>query len=139
MPVVLSPEVILEEVKRDVKIILGKGTEKPINIRFVKVPEYILGFVKNGEFTIYINEIPYSQARLLGKTYEYLYVIVLHEYLHIIGIADEREVRRISIEMIGKKFGQDTYAYSLAYRLADPRDAYLIKSQKLYGKPHTYI
>ncbi|MCY0860289.1 MAG: hypothetical protein OWQ54_07655 [Sulfolobaceae archaeon] len=139
MPIVISPETILEEIKRDVKYTLQKEIKDKINIKFVNVHEGVLAFVKNGELSIYINETPYMQAKMLGKQYEYLYVIELHEYLHLLGIADEREVRRISIELLEKKFGQNSYAYSLAYRLADPRDMYLIKSQKLYGKPNTYI
>jgi len=135
----ISVDIVLEEIREELKRRLGKDIPKAI-IEFVtNLPPQVLAYVKANDYTIYVNYQQYVRAKNMGYEYEYLYVILLHEYLHIIGIADEREVRRIDLEMIQDKFGENSIAYKIALNLADPRDIYLKESQKIGGKPNTFM
>ncbi|AAY79730.1 hypothetical protein [Sulfolobus acidocaldarius] len=138
-PLTILADVVLNEIRDEIKRRLGKQTPEEVTVRFVEyLPPQILGYVRDGDYTIYVNLQQYTRARSSGYEYEYLYVILLHEYLHLIGIADEREVRRIDLEIIEERFGQNSRAYRIALELADPRDVYLKNSQK-FGRPNTYI
>ncbi|MEM1630310.1 MAG: hypothetical protein QXE39_06415 [Saccharolobus sp.] len=132
-------DIVIEEIKQELRKRLDKEIPNVI-VKFVDyLPPQVLAFVKANDYTIYVNYQQYVRAKSIGYEYEYLYVILLHEYLHIIGIADEREVRRIDLEIIQEKFGEGSRAYKLALNLADPRDVYLKESQKIGGKPNTFM
>ncbi|BFH73071.1 hypothetical protein SJAV_10150 [Sulfurisphaera javensis] len=133
----ISIDIVLEDLKEELK-----KRWKDIPNATVKLVEYlpptVLAYVKANDTTIYVNAQQYLKAKNAGHEYEYLFVILLHEYLHLLGIADEREVRRIDLEIVEEKFGEGSYAHRLALELADPRDIYLKESQKTL-RPHTYI
>ncbi|WP_338602651.1 hypothetical protein V6M85_02650 [Sulfolobus tengchongensis] len=132
-------DIVLNDVREDLKRKLGREIPN-VTIEFVNyLPPQVLAYVRANEYTIYVNYQQYMRAKNMGYEYDYLYVILLHEYLHIIGIADEREVRRIDLEIVKDKFGEDSIAYKLALNLADPRDVYLNESQRLGGKPNTFM
>ncbi|BDC18610.1 hypothetical protein [Acidianus sp. HS-5] len=136
MPFIPDLDIVLNEVKKDVKA--RKGREANARVTLARFNPSVLGFVRAGDDTIYINEIPYSQFRYTQYEHDYLYVVILHEYLHLLGIAEEREVRRITMEIVEDKFGDGSFAYKFSIQLADPIDIYLKDSWR-YGKPHTYI
>ncbi|QIW23790.1 hypothetical protein EWF20_06225 [Sulfolobus sp. S-194] len=134
MPIpLITIDIVLEDIKEELK---KRGKNVPnVSVSLVDyLPDTVLAYVKAGEYTIYVNRQQYLRAKRAGYEYEYLFVILLHEYLHLIGIADEREVRRIDMEIVEEKFGKESLAYKLAIGLADPRD---IREPGL--RPHTYI
>ncbi|MFP3065622.1 hypothetical protein DDW09_03260 [Sulfolobus sp. SCGC AB-777_L09] len=132
-------DIVLEDIKEDLKRKLGKEVPS-ISVKLVDyLPPHILAYVRANDYTIYVNSQQYMRARELGFEYDYLYVLLLHEILHILGIADEREVRRIDLELIEEKFGEESFAYRFALELLDPRDLYLKGSQRLGGKPNTFM
>ncbi|ABP95514.1 hypothetical protein HA72_1356 [Metallosphaera sedula] len=135
MPTLETPYSVLNEVMRDVLRRSGKSAKAEIEL--APFNPSILGFVRAGQDVIYVNTVPLSQVPQSNLS-EYFYVVILHEYLHLLGIADEREVRRITLEMVNEKFGENSFAHNLSLNLVDPRDAMLIQSWKL-GRPHTYM
>ncbi|AWS00316.1 hypothetical protein [Metallosphaera hakonensis] len=135
MPTLETPYSILNEVVRDVLKRSGKSATAEIEL--MPFNPSVLGFVRAGQNTIYVNTVPLMGVDQAHVS-EYLYVVILHEYLHLLGIADEREVRRITLEMVDEKFGQSSFAHNLSLKLADPRDVMLMDSWKT-GKPHTYM
>ncbi|MEM0173620.1 MAG: hypothetical protein QXV69_03190 [Sulfolobaceae archaeon] len=136
MPESFNPEIIAKIVREDL-LRYTNGKYIP-SVRVIVYPfePSILAYVRANEPTIYINSIPLSSTKM--NKAEYLYVVILHEYLHIIGIADEREVRRMTLNIVSDKFGENSEPYKLALSLADPRDIYLINSWKK-GRPMSYI
>ena len=135
MPTLETPSSVLNEVMRDVLRRSGKSARAEIEL--ASFNPSILGFVRAGQDVIYVNTVPLSQVPQ-SDLFEYFYVVILHEYLHLLGIADEREVRRITLEMVDEKFGENSFAHNLSLNLVDPRDAMLMQSWKL-GRPHTYM
>ncbi|AWR96906.1 hypothetical protein DFR86_04595 [Acidianus sulfidivorans JP7] len=131
-------DIVLNDIRKVVKEKLGKEIEDVRVMLVDYLPRSILAYVRANQYTIYVNYQEYIRAKNMGYDYEYLFVVMLHEYLHLLGIADEREVRRIDLEIIQDKFKENSIAYNLALSLADPRDIYLKESQK-FGKPNTYI
>lgn len=131
-------DIVLEEVKKEVKHKLGKEVPNAKVALVNYLPPSVLAYVRANDTTIYVNYQQYMRARAMGYEGEYLFVILLHEYLHLVGIADEREVRRIDLEIIQEKFGENSIAYRIALELADPRDVQLKESQK-FGRPHTFM
>lgn len=134
MPIpLISFDLVLEDIKSE----LRKRWNKLPNAKVELVdylPPTVLAFVRAGDYTIYVNRQQYLQAKEAGYEYAYLFVILLHEYLHLVGIADEREVRRIDLDIIEEKFGRDSLPYKIAMSLADPRDIHIDNL-----RPHTYI
>ncbi|EZQ07067.1 MULTISPECIES: hypothetical protein [Acidianus] len=137
MPTVsVLPDTVLEKVRIDVKARMGKEIVVD-GIQFAKFNPNVLAFVRAGSNVIFVNEIPYY--RIVNNTqyaYEYLYVILLHEYLHLLGIADEREVRRITMELVKENFSETSYAFRLSSNLAFPEDVELMKDRRFI---HTYM
>ncbi|ARM75493.1 hypothetical protein [Acidianus manzaensis] len=131
-------DIVLNDIRRVVKDKLGKEVEG-VKVMVVNyLPPTILAYVKANDNTIYVNYQQYMRAKNMGYEYEYLFVVILHEYLHLVGIADEREVRRIDLEIVQDKFKENSIAYRIALDLTDPRDIYLKESQK-FGRPNTFM
>jgi hypothetical protein len=136
MPSYSNPDLIASEVRDLLQRRLGRVVPKA-RVVLTRVRPGVLAFVRAGENVIYLNEIPYRSFS--GDVSQYLFVVILHEYLHLVGVADEREVRRITLDVIEETFGEDSTAYRLAQNLADPRDIYLRESWKQFGRPNTYM
>jgi len=132
MPSISSPNTILIEVQDDVLKRMGKRAEA--YIQFASFNPSILGFVRAGSNVIYVNEIPYRRVAIDSeKSHDYLYVVILHEYLHLIGIADEREVRKITLEIVGNKFGENSNAFSFSKMLTFPEDVKIMENRKYFS------
>jgi len=100
---------------------------------FVRTRRDVLGYVKAGSRVIKVNLDAYRRyidVEGAAASEEYLFVVLLHEYLHIMGIFDEREVRRISMEIAERVFGRGSRAVRIAEALADPRDIFVRKVVK---------
>jgi hypothetical protein len=135
MPPTFTPEDILKEVRKDVLKVFGRTVEARVKV--APLNPSILGFVRAGEDLIYVNSVPISQVEQEYLS-QYLYVVILHEYLHMLGIADEREVRRMTLDLVNERFGERSFAYKMASELADRRDIYLRESWRR-GRPQTYM
>jgi hypothetical protein len=126
-------EAILLEVRKAIREYFGRDPGEADAI-FVRTRRDILGYVEPGSRIIRINVETYRkyiEAEGPEASTEYLFVIILHEYLHIMGIYDEREVRRISMEIAERVFGKHSRAMKIAESLADPRDIFI----KRIGRP----
>jgi hypothetical protein len=137
MPYSISPQEVADEVRRDLVSLMDRPVPRA-EVQIVRVPDQVLAFVRAGTTIINVNEAPFLRANYSGLGREYLYVVLTHEYMHIIGVADEREVRRMTLEVVGKKFGEDGPAFRIAKELADPRDVRLWESHKEFS-PHTFM
>ncbi len=126
-------EAILTSVRKAVRDYFGRDPGDAEAI-FVKTRRDVLGYVEFGSRVIKINAEAYRRyLEIEGPeaSTEYLFVVILHEYLHIMGIYDEREVRRISMEIVERVFGKHSRAMKIAESLADPRDIFI----KRIGRP----
>ncbi len=134
----LDIRMILSSVRKAIRDYFGKDPGEA-GITFVKAGRSVLGYVEWGSRVIKINwDIYRSFIDMEGidASTEYLFVVVLHEYLHLMGIFDEREVRRISMNIVERVFGKSSRASRIAEMLADPRDLFL----KRFGKaPSPYL
>ncbi len=115
---------ILYSVRKAIRDYFGRDPGNA-GVAFVKTRRDVLGYVEWGSRVIKINSDAYRNfidMEGIDASAEYLFVVVLHEYLHIMGIFDEREVRRISMDIVERVFGRNSRASRIAERLADPRD-----------------
>lgn len=119
-----DPESILLLVRRAIIDYFGRDPGDA-RVIFTRTRGDVLGYVEWGSRVIKINSDAYRRfIEMEGAeaSSEYLFVVILHEYLHIMGILDEREVRRISMEIVERVFGKNSRASRIAEWLADPRD-----------------
>jgi len=97
-------------------------------VRETEVNPKILGYTITGSDVIFINKIPLQSVKEgYGEEVanSYLFVVLLHEYLHVLGIYDEREVRKITLEVVNE-IG-DKNALKFAEQLAFPYDVQIIR------------
>ncbi len=78
------------------------------------------GFHYVGSNVIVINRIPLERIRQTDpELYKpYVFHVLLHEYIHTLGFLDEKEVRRIALDISRQLFGDDHLTTQVA---ADPR------------------
>ncbi|MEM0439281.1 MAG: hypothetical protein QXX84_01945 [Sulfolobales archaeon] len=134
----LDVRMILLSVRKAIRDYFGRDPGEA-GVVFVKAGRGVLGYVELGSRIIKINADAYRSfidAEGVDASTEYLFVVMLHEYLHIMGILDEREVRRISMDIVERVFGKGSRASRIAEMLADPRDLIL---RRLGKTPSPYI
>ncbi|BCU66749.1 hypothetical protein HS7_01860 [Sulfolobales archaeon HS-7] len=134
MPTLLSPLLVLNDVRRDIDRKYQRVVEY-VDVSVIPFDPRILGFIREGSNTIFVNAIPLERAM---DKYEHLYVVLTHELIHMSGVADEREVRKMTMDLIEEKFSPNSYAYTLAQSLLDPVSKFLRDSWKK-GRPNTFI
>lgn len=121
---------VLGDVRKAIASHLGRDPGDA-EVVFVKAREDLLGYVELGSRKIRINVGPlakYVRSEGAEASREYLFVVILHEYLHLMGIVDEREVRRITMEIADRAYGRESRASRIAEALADPRDLFIRRS-----------
>lgn len=121
---------ILGDVRKAIASYMGRDPGDA-EVVFVRTRGNVLGYVELGSRRIRINVGPltrYIRSEGEEASREYLFVVILHEYLHIMGMVDEREVRRITMEIVDRTFGRRSRASRIAEALADPRDLILRRS-----------
>ena len=123
----LDVRMILLSVRKAIRDYFGRDPGEA-GVAFVKAGRGVLGYVELGSRIIKINADAYRSfidAEGVDASTEYLFVVMLHEYLHIMGILDEREVRRISMEIVERVFGKGSRAsrICLLYTSPSPRDS----------------
>ncbi len=131
MPTTASPDIILKEVQEDVYKRYGKVAGA--QLRLTPFNPAVLGFVRQGTNVINVNTIPLNEIPP-NNVREYLYVVVSHEYFHLLGIYDERETRKVTMELVEWKFGDKSYAFYLARNLAFQEDVEIMKARKIFPK-----
>ncbi len=131
MPPTAPPNIVLKEVQEDVYKKYGKVAEA--QVRIIPFNPSVLGFVRLGSNVINVNAIPLSQIPS-NRVHDYLYVVISHEYFHLLGIYDERETRKVTMELVDWKFGEGSYASSLAKNLAFQEDVEIMKARKMFPK-----
>jgi len=80
MPEIFNPEIIANIVRDDLIKYLGKDIPKARIVVYPFNPS-VLAYVRANDLTIYINSIPLSTVGM--NKMEYLYVVILHEYLQL--------------------------------------------------------
>ncbi len=90
------------------------------------MPSYIGAYHVVGSNYIVINRTVLNAIRSLAKSKEeynsYMFVVIMHEYLHSLGITDEMKVRRLTYLICKSLLGEEHIATKLAER--DPADIY---------------
>jgi hypothetical protein len=83
-----------------------------------KLPSYIGAFHTMGTNGIVMNRTTFDMithgARSLREINSYVYSILLHEYLHALGYAEEKEVRKLVYDVSLDAFGPDHPATKIA-------------------------
>jgi len=83
-----------------------------------KLPSHIGAFHTMGTNGIVMNRTTLDmithQARSLREINSYVYSILLHEYLHALGYAEEREVRKLVYDVSLDTFGPEHPATQIA-------------------------
>ncbi len=104
--------------------IVKRIVEEKIGIRraglmlvIADAPPGILAFHEVGSNSIVLNRRHLEQwihGRSRAELNSYIFVILLHEYLHSLGILDEREVRRLVRTIVGEYFDSTHIAVRIA-------------------------
>ncbi|MEM3574739.1 MAG: hypothetical protein QXQ76_03255 [Candidatus Bathyarchaeia archaeon] len=106
-------------VKKAVKAILGKG-RAGLTLVLADLPPNIGAFHSFGSNFIVMNRIALEAMRAGAKegieVKSYIFVILLHEYLHSLGCLDEAQTRRLVYEISKELFGEDHPATRMAAR-----------------------
>ena len=81
-----------------------------LSLYLAYIPKYILAYHIMGSNTIVMNKaildviLPKKDIEYVNS---YIFVVLLHEYLHSLGFYDEFEVRRLTSKIILEAFGED--------------------------------
>jgi hypothetical protein len=88
-----------------------KKSRGGLSLYLVNAPKYILAYHIMGSNLIAINrtvlEALYQITDDIRKINSYIFVVLLHEYLHSLGIYDERLVTKIEFDICQEFFGED--------------------------------
>jgi hypothetical protein len=106
---------IFEKVKKDVKKIYGRQ-RAGLTLGLVEMGMYQGGFIGGMHFhpgtDIIMNKAP---LRMIIKeqpqkvVWGYIYHILLHEYIHSLGVFDERQCRILTLEVTEAVFGETSH------------------------------
>jgi hypothetical protein len=99
------------ELVKDIVYKKYKKSRGGLSLYLVNAPTYILAYHIMGSNLIAINKIIldalYQITEDKRKINSYIFVVLLHEYLHSLGIYDERLVSKIEFEICQEFFGED--------------------------------
>jgi hypothetical protein len=112
-------EEIFKMVKRAVKAFLGKE-RSGLMLVLADLPPEIGAFHSFGSNSIVMNRIALDAIRAGAKgdveVESYIFVVLLHEYLHSLGYLDESQTRMLVYEICKGLFGRDHQATRMASR-----------------------
>lgn len=109
-------ESIFKVVKRIVEERLGLR-RAGLMLIIADAPTGVLAFHEVGSNAIVLNRRHLEQwvhGRVRAELNSYIFVILLHEYLHSLGILDEREVRSLVKTLVGEHFDVNHIASKIA-------------------------
>jgi hypothetical protein len=110
---------IFSVVKRAVREVLGVR-RAGLELLLVDLPGEIGAMHQVGSNAIIMNRrhlqaiMRSSRSRL--EVNSYIFLLLLHEYLHSLGVLDEGEVTALSMKVIREALGEDHPAYKMAPR-----------------------
>jgi len=80
---------------------------------------YLGAFYSFDTNTIVINKRPLNKIKQTKPSLynPYIFHVVLHEYIHSLGILEEKEVRTLAYEITQKYFGKNHLATQIAFNL----------------------
>jgi len=108
---------VFELVKKSAEQSLGRR-RAGLMLYLAKLPTHIGAYHTMGSNGIVMNRTTLDmithQARSLREINSYVYSILLHEYLHALGYAEEREVRRLVYDVTLDAFGPEHPATRIA-------------------------
>jgi predicted Zn-dependent protease with MMP-like domain len=101
---------IFELVKKGVKRSLGRR-RVGLMLYLADLPLNVGAYHALGTNGIVLNramlDIIAKNARTLREINSYVYSILLHEYLHSLGLLDERVIKKLAIKVAIENFGKD--------------------------------
>ncbi|MBS7623665.1 hypothetical protein KEJ39_08365 [Candidatus Bathyarchaeota archaeon] len=108
---------VFEVVRRSVKELLGVE-RRGLELYLRELPLHVGAFHRIGTNIIVMNRtlidlIVESQASI-SEIKSFIYSILLHEYLHSLGVYDELQVRRLTYQISRQTLGEDHPATILA-------------------------
>lgn len=110
---------IFELVREAAERYLGKR-RVGLTLYLADLPTYIGAFYPVGSNTIVMNRVLLdavnSRAESKEEEYAFVYMILLHEYLHSLGYYDEATVRRLVFEVTKFSFGPNHKTFELAMK-----------------------
>ena len=119
---VLDNAVSFDELFRAVKRVVEKrlGLRRAgLGLVLADLPPQIAGFTALGSNSIVLNRAllnamkgAVSSRRELNS---YVFIVLLHEYLHTLGL-DEEETRRRVVEIVSEELGEEHVAFKMAVR-----------------------
>lgn len=108
---------IYEFIKRAVKKILNRE-RAGLMLILADLPLKVGGFHGLGSNAIVMNRCLFEAVKKGAKTKleenSYVFIILLHEYLHSLGCIDERLTRRLVYDISNELFGEDHLATRMA-------------------------
>ena len=107
---------IFELVKRSVEQTLGQR-RGGLMLYLADLPPQIGALHEIGSNSIVINRVILNTVTNLASRKElnsYLYTILLHEYLHSLGVIDEKKVRWLTFKVAKETFGENHIAAKMA-------------------------
>lgn len=120
---------LLEDCKgyTDVFNLVKKAVKKALNrwrvglmLILDDLPLHIGAYHVVGSNAIILNrrllEIVHQHSSSRKELNSYLFIILMHEYLHTLGLTDEGEVRRLVYRVTAELFGEDHPAADMAMR-----------------------
>ncbi len=118
-------DAIFSLVKGSVKATTGKE-RVGIGLALADLPSILGAFWEVGGNYIVLNENLVRAFKFLEKPdldyNSFVFVTLMHEYLHSLGFIDESIAREMTTEICSKLFGTDHPAYALGHR--DPWEVY---------------
>lgn len=108
---------IFSIVKRDVKSHIGKE-RAGLGLALSNMPSTIGAYWQVGGNYIVMNESLVRAMMKISKTSaefnSYVYVILMHEYLHSLGYLDELQARKATAEVVSSTFPEGHFAHGMA-------------------------
>lgn len=97
-----------------------------LSLLLQEMPGYIGAYHVVGSNYIVINKTVLNAIKELAKSREeynaYLFVVIMHEYLHSLGLTDEMSVRRLTYNICNSLLGKEHPATKMA--ASDPSSLY---------------
>lgn len=110
---------VFKLVKKSVKKVLGRS-RVGLMLYLSDLPPQVGAYYVVGSNGIVLNRAVLDTLTAAGKSKKevncYLYSILLHEYLHSLGLTEEQEVRRLVYKVTNETFGEGHPATQMALR-----------------------
>lgn len=117
LDVELDYDRIFSIVKKDVKRHIGRE-RSGLGLALSDLPATLGAYWQVGGNYIVMNEsLVKAMTRIASSVTEfnsYVYVILMHEYIHSLGYIDEIETRKVTENVVRSAFGTDHFAYRMS-------------------------